>query len=74
MSTHSWMDRARCLEVGPAFHFPEKGESTREAKKICFACEVRADCLAYAMGNNERYGIFGGMSERERSRLKREAA
>ena len=49
------------------------GGSTREAKKICVGCEVRAECLSYALANDERFGIWGGLSERERRRLKRMA-
>ncbi len=51
---------------------PRRG-STREAKKICTGCEVRAECLAYALAHDERFGIWGGLSERERRRLKRAA-
>ena len=52
---------------------PEKGGSTREAKKICTGCEVKAQCLEYALANDERFGIWGGLSERERRRLRRRA-
>ena len=53
--------------------FPEKGGSTREAKKVCLSCDVRVECLEYALGQDERFGIWGGLSERERRRLKRRA-
>jgi len=66
----AWMDRARCAEVGDDFWFPEKGGSTREPKRVCQSCEVRAECLEYALDHDERFGIWGGMSERERRRLK----
>ena len=69
-----WQDKALCAEVDPEIFFPEKGGSTREAKRVCRSCEVRAQCLEYALENDERFGIFGGFSERERRRLKREAA
>ena len=49
------------------------GGSTREAKKICTGCEVKAECLEYALANDERFGIWGGLSERERRRLRRRA-
>src|SRR5690242_16462992 len=68
-----WQDRARCAETDPEAFFPEKGGSTREAKKVCRACEVRAECLEYALQHDERFGIWGGLSERERRRIKREA-
>jgi len=69
----SWLDQARCLEVDATLHFPEKGGSTREAKLICRGCEVREQCLEYALEHSEA-GVWGGMSERERRKLKREAA
>jgi WhiB family redox-sensing transcriptional regulator len=69
-----WQERALCAETDPEAFFPEKGGSTREAKKICTGCEVRADCLEYALGNDERFGIWGGLSERERRRLRRRAS
>ena len=69
----SWHERALCAETDPEAFFPEKGGSTREAKKICVGCEVRGECLAYALDNDERFGIWGGLSERERRRVKRSA-
>ena len=69
----SWQDRALCSQTDPEAFFPEKGGSTREAKKICTGCEVKAECLEYALANDERFGIWGGLSERERRRIKREA-
>jgi len=69
----SWQDRALCAQTDPEAFFPEKGGSTREAKKICTGCEVKAECLEYALANDERFGIWGGLSERERRRIKRGA-
>ncbi len=68
-----WQERALCAQTDPEAFFPEKGGSTREAKRICQDCEVRAECLAYALAFAERFGIWGGLSERERRRLKRRA-
>ena len=68
-----WQERALCAQTDPEAFFPEKGGSTREAKRICTGCEVRAECLEYALAHDERFGIWGGMSERERRRLKRQA-
>ena len=69
----SWQERALCAQTDPEAFFPEKGGSTREAKKVCVSCEVRAECLEYALSNDERFGIWGGLSERERRKLKRRA-
>ena len=66
-----WHDRALCAQTDPEAFFPEKGGSTREAKKICTGCDVRAECLSYALSNDERFGIWGGLSERERRKLKK---
>ena len=68
-----WQERALCAQTDPEAFFPEKGGSTREAKKVCASCEVRAECLEYALANDERFGIWGGLSERERRRAKKEA-
>ena len=69
----SWQEQALCAQTDPEAFFPEKGGSTREAKRICVGCEVKGDCLEYALMKDERFGIWGGLSERERRRLKRRA-
>jgi WhiB family transcriptional regulator, redox-sensing transcriptional regulator len=69
-----WQENALCAQTDPEAFFPEKGGSTREAKRICSGCDVRAECLEYALAHDERFGIWGGLSERERRRLRREAA
>ena len=68
-----WQDDALCAQTDPEAFFPDKGSSTREAKAICSACSVRDDCLDFALTHDERFGIWGGMSERERRRLRRAA-
>jgi len=70
----SWQDFANCLGVDPDLFFPERGASTKEAKAVCRACVVREDCLEYALENSEKFGIWGGLSERERRRLRRARA
>jgi WhiB family redox-sensing transcriptional regulator len=68
-----WQTDALCAQTDPEAFFPEKGGSTRDAKKVCGTCTVRADCLEYALANDERFGIWGGLSERERRRLRKRA-
>jgi WhiB family redox-sensing transcriptional regulator len=68
-----WQERALCAQTDPEAFFPEKGGSTREAKKVCIGCDVRGECLEYALQNDERFGIWGGLSERERRKLKKRA-
>ena len=67
----SWHESALCAETDPEAFFPEKGGSTRDAKRICTTCDVRGECLEYALNNDERFGIWGGLSERERRKLRR---
>ena len=66
-----WQVEALCAQTDPEAFFPEKGGSTREAKRVCGRCDVRGECLSYALAHDERFGIWGGLSERERRRLKR---
>jgi len=61
-----WAIDALCAQTDPEIFFPEKGGSTREAKQVCAACFVAAECLDYALTTGERFGIWGGLSERER--------
>ena len=65
----AWQERALCAQTDPEAFFPEKGGSTREAKRVCTTCEVRQECLEYALLNDERFGVWGGLSERERRKL-----
>jgi WhiB family redox-sensing transcriptional regulator len=74
IETLPWVSQARCLHADPDTFFPEKGGSTREAKRICAECPVRPQCLEYALENDEKFGIWGGLSERERRKLKRLAS
>ena len=69
----AWQSESLCAQTDPEAFFPEKGGSTRDAKKICGSCEVRAECLEYALQNDERFGIWGGLSERERRKLRKRA-
>lgn len=69
-----WQDLANCLGVDPDLFFPERGASTREAKEVCKGCTVREECLEYSLATGEKFGIWGGLSERERRRLRRQRA
>ena len=66
----SWQERALCAQTDPEAFFPEKGGSTRDAKRVCQSCEVRVECLEYAMRYPLNHialpGIYAGMTERER--------
>ncbi|WP_166532411.1 WhiB family transcriptional regulator [Blastococcus xanthinilyticus] len=65
-----WRLDALCAETDPEAFFPDKGGSTRDAKRVCGGCPVRAECLEYALASDERFGIWGGLSERERRRVR----
>jgi WhiB family redox-sensing transcriptional regulator len=69
-SDSGWRAEALCAQTGPEFFFPEAGGSTHEAKRVCRACEKRAPCLEYALAHDERFGVWGGLSENERKRLR----
>ena len=68
----AWRMDALCAETDPEAFFPEKGGSTRDAKRVCAGCPVRAECLEFALAGDERFGIWGGLSERERRRVRQQ--
>jgi WhiB family redox-sensing transcriptional regulator len=68
---NAWMDLGNCMGVDPDLFFPARGASTREAKEVCRQCVVQEQCLEYALIHRERFGIWGGLSERERRRIRR---
>ena len=70
----TWEARALCRQVDPELFYAEGDGAmarTAEAKKVCQRCPVRLECLQRALDDNERYGVWGGMSERERLNLQR---
>jgi WhiB family redox-sensing transcriptional regulator len=69
-----WTQEALCAETDPERFFPDKGKSAAPAKEICALCDVAAQCLEYALRNDERFGVWGGKSERERRAMKRRAS
>lgn len=67
-----WMEMAACRGADPDLFHPQRGEDVEPAKAFCRECPVRADCLRHALVNCERYGVWGGTSERDRRRMRRE--
>jgi len=67
-----WMASGLCSQTDPDAWFVDKGGSVKGAKRVCLACPVRAECLAYALKHDEHWGVWGGKSERERRKLKRQ--
>jgi WhiB family redox-sensing transcriptional regulator len=66
----SWQDEGVCNQTDPEAFFPEKGGSTRDAKRVCIACPVRDLCLDYALATNQTYGVWGGLAGTELRRLR----
>lgn len=69
-----WREYAACASLDPTDFFPELSplpsvEVTAHAKEICSQCAVRAQCLGHALSNNEEFGVWGGLTARERSLL-----
>jgi WhiB family redox-sensing transcriptional regulator len=70
-----WREFALCSRIDPEIYFPESGNAVRSIKKVCETmCEVREQCLQYALDNDVRHGIWGGLSARERRKLKKSTA
>lgn len=67
-----WAADAACTQADPTVFYPGQGQRTRAAKRVCLACPVRLECLKWALGRNERYGVWGGIRESGRRRLRRE--
>jgi len=70
----NWRDLALCTEVDAELFFPARGEAPRDAKRVCALCEVSAQCLDFAMEHDIRFGVFGGMSEMDRRKLRSKRA
>lgn len=68
---NDWAARANCLGLDPDLFFPARGDHRSEvnARAVCAGCQVRPDCLRFALDNHEMVGIWGGMSARERRRV-----
>jgi WhiB family redox-sensing transcriptional regulator len=68
----AWHARAACRGMGTDQFFPARGEHIDNARAICDSCPVRSECLDAAIENIDRHGIWGGTSERERRRIRRD--
>jgi WhiB family transcriptional regulator, redox-sensing transcriptional regulator len=65
-----WADAACRGMWGKVDYFPGRGGVQSTPRSLCSACSVRLDCLQFALESDERFGIWGGLSERERARLR----
>ncbi len=76
MDKPEWMRDAACRGMDPELFFPARGYTGHDmapAKAVCSTCPVIRDCLAYALRNGEKVGVWGGLSEQERRRRRRSA-
>lgn len=73
-NTEKWTEQARCREVDSELFFPDRGSSTRQAKSVCANCEVKAECLAYAMLHRIGPGVWGGTSDFDRRKMFKKSA
>lgn len=71
---YDWQTRALCRGVEPEVFFPVNDNDAWRAKEICGMCEVREPCLAFSLTNRERYGVWGGVTEKERLEMLRRGA
>jgi WhiB family redox-sensing transcriptional regulator len=70
----SWILEAACRGMSSEVFYPERGQDTHQAKMICMGCAVRVECLTFALETGEKFGIFGGTSERQRREMRRRIA
>lgn len=68
---NAWFERAVCRGQDPDFFHPTNGQDTSKQKAFCSVCPVRKECGDYALRHRLDYGVWGGMSERERRHLLR---
>lgn len=68
-----WQDQARCRQYNPELFFDPRGRAERRAKAVCVRCPVQMDCLLLALESRAEFGVWGGMSTKERRVLLRRA-
>lgn len=67
-----WKEQGACFGSADPRFFPERGDRNKAAKAICFdLCPVREECLEHALSRPEKWGIWGGTSERERQAIRK---
>lgn len=71
MNAPSWRLSAACRGMDAEVFYPQRGDSTAAPKSVCRGCLVSEECLEFALANSEKFGIWGGVAERERRKLRR---
>ncbi|MFM8998909.1 MAG: WhiB family transcriptional regulator [Actinomycetota bacterium] len=69
-----WQEDAACHGIAPDVFFPTSEEEAGPALAYCGGCRSREVCLAWALKNGERYGVWGGLTEQQRRRIARYVA
>jgi WhiB family redox-sensing transcriptional regulator len=69
-----WEVEANCRGMDPAIFFPVNDDDAFEAIAVCSACSVRGECLAWALETRERFGVWGGTTEKQRRSMLRRSA
>jgi len=64
-----WAVFAACKDARDVSFFPQSKDEERAAIAICTICPVREDCLEHALETHERFGVWGGMNEKERRKV-----
>jgi WhiB family redox-sensing transcriptional regulator len=72
--TRTWESQAACKGMDPALFFPVNDEDAGEALAVCKGCPVKGECLAWALETRERFGIWGGTTEKQRRAMLRRSA
>ena len=68
---YNWQEEAACRGIEPEIFFPISDEEAGPAKAICGGCDARRECLVFSFQNKERYGVWGGVTEKERIEMSR---
>ena len=71
MKSTEWIRRANCRGLKTNMFYPRRYESEKPAKSVCAGCSVRDECVNYALEQHDRFGIWGGLNDKQRSSLRR---
>lgn len=71
LTSPAWFQEAVCASVGGDMWFPEPGQNyfLHEAQRICRSCPVQVECLEWALAEGEKFGVYGGLTAKQREEL-----
>jgi len=70
-SLENWRHLSACRDMDTSTFFPATDDDAQQPKAVCAACPVREECLEYAIATRQDDGVWGGLDETERRRLRR---